>query len=119
MDEADAASFEKLVRQPAGPPEKQPDASDEFGIPIQERVEHVDDDVAERAVIIDGGLPANRAIVSVQLRAAVFAVSWGRCLFLRLLAPTEAPFAAAAIFVERGSDCVADDRVVYFIRHRN
>src|SRR5438105_1532540 len=102
MDKADAASFEKLVREPAGPPQKQPEASDKFGIPIQERVEHVDDDVAERAVIIDGGLPANRAIVSVQLRAAVFAMRGRGRSLLRLLAPTETPLASAAIFVERG-----------------
>ena len=92
MEKTDPASLQKLVRQPAGAPEEEPDASDEFGIPIQKRIEHVDNDVPERAVIIDGGLPAIRAIVAAQFRPAILAVRQRRQFLLRFPSP-KAPLA--------------------------
>ncbi len=51
--------------------------AEEFRIPIQELVQNIEQNMANRAAIIDRGLSALRAIVAGQLRAAVFAMSKG------------------------------------------
>ena len=58
MQETDPASLEELVRQPARAPEEEANASDEFGIPIQKGIEHVNNNVPERPPVIDRGLTA-------------------------------------------------------------
>src|SRR5205085_6384588 len=64
----------EIVSQLPGTCEEHPDGTKKFGVPIEERIGRVDQDAPERSLVIDRVLPALRAILAGQRRAAVLAI---------------------------------------------
>ena len=109
---ADALACEKLIGQLPRFEDKERDCGEKLRIPIQERVKHIGDNVAEGAAVIDGGLPALPAIVAGKLCAAVLAV---RQQSIRIFVSTEPAPARDAL--DSGNRCVTEDNFCRFIGH--
>ena len=114
MHMAHAMTGEKLVRQPPRFKDEERNCGEKFRIPIQKFIENIDQHMPEGTPIIDGRLPALRAVRSTQWGAAIFAMRQRRPLpFL----PTE----KSASRRWRLFDCryrrIAQNEFRYFIGH--
>ena len=94
--------------------DQQGDRCKELRVPIQKFIENIDKHMPEGTAIIDGRLPALRAVRSTQWGAAIFAMRQGRPLRFSL---TE----KAASTRWRLFDCryrgIAQNKFCYFISH--
>ncbi len=83
-----------------------------FESQFRNSVQHIGDDMAEGAAIIDGGLPALCAVMAGELCAAILAV---RQSSRSIFASTEP--APAGSSLDGGNRCVAEDNLCRFIGH--
>ena len=114
MQIADAFAGEKFVRQFPRLDDEQAKSSEEFRIPIQERIEHIDNDVPKRTSIIDRRLPALRAMRPDQFSAAVFAM--GERQRFSIFSAAEPASARAAL--NCGNRGIAQNNFCRLIGHR-
>src|SRR5207302_5904877 len=71
------ATNQELVSQMPGTRDQPSDRCKKLRVPIQERIENIDNDVAKGAAVIDGGLAALRAERSGHRHPAIFAIGQG------------------------------------------
>src|SRR5882724_12848811 len=112
MQITDAAAGQKFVCQKPGPRNQPSDCGKELRVPIKKGIENIDDDVAEGAAIIDGGLSALRAPAATQFCAAVFAMCQRQ-------SPSVFPpkKALSTRFFDRGDRGITQDNLCRFVRH--
>src|SRR5215471_1249401 len=104
MHIAHAMPGEKVVRKFPRANQEKNNRCEELGVPIQEFVEQIGNDVPERPAIIDCGLAAFPAPMSIQLRSAVFAMrDWWPVAF----SSTEKSFSTRRCLFDRRDRCVA------------
>src|SRR6266404_1797128 len=95
---------------------EQSDRGNELRVPIEKRIQKIDNYMPEGPPVINGGLAALRAIAAHQLRPAVLAMSQLR---------PGSPFAAeesllpAGMFFQRGDGGVTQDEFRRLVRHRS
>jgi hypothetical protein len=81
-----------------------------FKSQIQERIKKIDDNVAEAAAVINGGLPALRVVVAVEVCASILAL---RQRSMSILVSREP--APARSSLDSGNRCVTEDNFCRFI----
>src|SRR4029077_5635136 len=108
---------QKLVREFPRANEQKPNRGEKLRVPIQKRIQKIENDVPKRTAIIDGGLSALRAICSAQRSAAVFAMCERprKPSGLSLFAATEETF--PSWLFDRGNRGVAQNELGRFIAH--
>src|SRR5438309_9080863 len=74
MHIADEFAGKKLVSQSPRFKDEERNCGKKFRIPIQERVKHIGDHVAERTAVIDRGLPALGTVMAAEFCAAILAM---------------------------------------------
>src|SRR6266581_4825014 len=74
MHITNAMPGEKFVRQLPRTNKKEAEGSKKFGVPVKKLIEKIDNDIPERAAVIDARLTAFRAVMPSQRRAAILAM---------------------------------------------
>jgi len=113
MHIAHAMSGEKFVRQTPRFYDQQRDRCKELRVPIQKRIENIDNYVAERPPVIDRRLPALGAPPPRQLRPAVLAMCQRRPL--SIFAPAEKASVGRSLNGRNGR--IAQDKLGRFVGH--
>src|SRR6202011_1251629 len=113
MEIAYTFTGEELVGQPLRFDDEEADGGEKFRVPIQKRVENIDNDMSKRAAIIDRGLSALRTMRSDQFGAAIFAMCQRQRL--SIFASPKPP--SARISLERGNRSVAENNFCGFVGH--
>src|SRR5438874_10744944 len=91
MQVANTPTGEELVRQPPRFDDEKSDGGKKFRVPIQKRIENIDNHVSKRAAVIDCSLPALRAMRTNQRGAAIFAMGQRQRLSLFASAKPASP----------------------------
>ena len=110
---ADAFSGEKFVREFPRLDDEQAESREKFRVPVQKRIEHIDNHVPKGAAIIDGRLAALRAMRASQFRAAVFAMRKRQ----RLLIFAAAKPASSRSPFDRGDRSIAENNLCRLVGH--
>src|ERR1700737_4456545 len=106
---------QKLIGQTPRLNKEQGDRGNELRVPIEKRIEKIDNHMPEGPPIIDRGLAALRAIAADQLRSAVLAMRQRRTG--PTFAAEESPL-ATWMFFQRGDGGVTQDEFRRLVRHR-
>src|SRR5437868_15070108 len=91
MEIANTFASEKFVGQAPWLDDEQADGREKFRIPVEERIENIDNDMSKRAAIIDRRLSALGAMRPGQLRSTIFTMrKWQRSSTFTAPKPTAA-----------------------------
>src|SRR5947208_14792000 len=113
MEITNTFAREELVGQLPRLDDEDADIGKKFRIPVQERIENIDNDMSKRAAIIDRRLPALGAMRPGQLRSTIFTMrKWQRFSTFTAPKPT-----AARSSLDCGNGSVIEDNFCRFVGH--
>src|SRR5438132_7141807 len=113
MEIANSSASQEFVGQPPWFHDEEADGGEKFRVPIQKRIENIDNHVSKRPAIIDRRLPALRAMRTDQFGAAIFAMGqWQRLSLFASPKPT-----SAGSSLDRGNGSVPEDNFCGLVRH--